>query len=74
VRLVLGGEYFIRYRLAPSAPEGVLNMSLPAEQLFFGDRALLVASGTGTTSIRFSLFHVNHSDGDTTPITVNVIP
>jgi hypothetical protein len=74
VRLTLGGEYFMRYRLAPGAAEGVLNMGLPAQELFFGDRVVLVARGTGATTIRFSLFHVNHSDGDTTPITVTVIP
>jgi hypothetical protein len=74
VPLVLGGEYFMRYRLAPGAPAGILNLNLAAEQLFFGDRVVLVGQGTGTTSVRFSLFHVNHSDGDSTPISVTVVP
>jgi hypothetical protein len=74
VPLVLGGEYFVRYRLAPGAPQGVLNLDLPAEQLFFGDRVVLVGRSAGTTSVRFSLFHVNHSDGDAAPLSVTVVP
>jgi hypothetical protein len=71
IELSRTGEYSVRYGVA-SDPGNVVDMSY--DNIFHGDHVHIYghhADGrTGTTQIVFSLWHVDHSDGETTPIAI----
>jgi hypothetical protein len=68
----LTAEYGLRYHVPTAAPQGVLNMD-EGLGLFHGDHVHLYGQSTGTTQVRFVLWHVNHADGETGSIAVHVV-
>jgi hypothetical protein len=69
--LVEGGEFFMQYWLAPDAPEGVVD--LDRDGLFHGDHVHVYGEAAGTTQIRFELWHVDHEERATGPISLTVV-
>jgi hypothetical protein len=62
----LGIEYEMRAILADGAAEGIIEIENHI------DHVDIVAIGIGETSIIFQLWHGNHADWETPPITVEV--
>jgi hypothetical protein len=66
------GEYSVRYYVPSNAPQGILNMN-QALGLFHGDHVHLYGQSPGETQVRFVLWHINHDDGETGSIPVQVV-
>ena len=64
------GEFFIQYWLAQGAPGGVIQMD--RDDLFHGDHVHVYPVEPGTTDIRFELWHFDHVEQATAPISVTV--
>jgi hypothetical protein len=76
ITLTEDGEYSVRYGIpANGDPDNVLNMDTSLG-LFHGDHVHIYGhhteGRTGEASIIFALWHDDHSDGETDPITVVV--
>jgi hypothetical protein len=67
------GEYAVRYGVA-SDPAGVVNMNFEDDLLFHGDHVHIYGHNdtrtTGAAELVFALWHLDHSDGETTPIRI----
>jgi hypothetical protein len=72
ITLSSDGEYSVRYGVSAD-PNSVVDMNVGAE-LFHGDHVHIyghhVEGRTGTADLVFALWHVDHSDGETTPIRI----
>lgn len=68
-----GGEYSMRYALASGAPQGILNLNFPNDVIFHGDHVHIYGAAIGTTQVQFVLWHIDHADDATDPITVSVV-
>lgn len=62
----------------PDSPTGPFHWARRASGtvvgLFHCDHLYLLPEAAGTVDVVFSLWHVDHSDGETDPITVRVLP
>jgi hypothetical protein len=65
------GEYWIQFWLAPGAPTGIVD--LDRDNIFHGDHVHIYGQGLGTTQIQFELWHVDHVENATTPISITVV-
>jgi hypothetical protein len=76
VALTRDGEYSVRYGVQ-SDPSGVVDMNR-TEELFHGDHVYIYGRNdtrrTGTAQIVFELWHIDHSDAETTPIGITFVP
>jgi hypothetical protein len=72
ITLSRDGEYSVHYGVAAD-PNNVVNMNVAAE-LFHGDHIHIYGyhedRRTGSADIVFALWHVDHADGQTTPIRI----
>ncbi len=64
------GEYTARYALADGAATGVLD--LDGEEIFHGDHVHIYGAAEGSTEIIFVLWHDDHVEASTTPISITV--
>jgi hypothetical protein len=72
--LTAGGEYSVRWDMAPNAPAGIVAAGDQPGARFHGDYVHVYGLTAGTTQIRFLLWHFSHADGATPPIDVTVTP
>jgi hypothetical protein len=72
ITLSRDGEYSVQYGVSAD-PNNVVNMNVAAE-LFHGDHIHIYGHHderrTGSADIVFALWHVDHADGQTTPIRI----
>lgn len=67
-----GGEYSARYALASGAQQGVIDLDRPDDNIFHGDHVHIYGLDEGTTQVQFVLWHADHADGSTDPISIEV--
>jgi hypothetical protein len=67
------GEYSVRWSLAPNAPAGIVVNDDSRGERFHGDHIHLYGQAAGTTQVQFVLWHVDHADGATGPISLSVV-
>jgi hypothetical protein len=67
------GEYSARWSLSPNAPAGIVVNDDSRGERFHGDHVHIYGQAVGTTQIQFVLWHVDHADGATAPITISVV-
>jgi len=72
-QLELAGEYSIRYALSQGATQGIVDMGHADNVLFHGDHVHIYGQAPGTTQIQFVLWHIDHADDATDPVTVRVV-
>lgn len=68
------GETSIRYTLASGAPSGIIDTGRADNILFHGDHVHIYGSTAGSTQVQFLLWHNDHADRATAPISVTVVP
>jgi hypothetical protein len=73
VTLSRTGEYSVRWALAPNAPTGIVRTDDSRGERFHGDHIHIHGQAAGTTRIQFVLWHIDHADGETTPIELRVV-
>ncbi len=73
LELCEGCEYEIRYWTVLGATEGIIDLSLDEEILFHGDHVHIYGLEEGETQIEFILWHGDHADAATTPVTFRVV-
>lgn len=66
-------EFKIRYWIAQNAQEGIIDLSLDEDVLFHGDHVHIYGLEIGETEIEFLLWHGDHADAATDPITFRVV-
>ena len=70
VPLTSGGEYSVRYALASGATAGVID--LDRDDIFHGDHIHIYGLQEGVTQLQIVLWHVDHADGNTDAISIEV--
>jgi hypothetical protein len=71
ILLLDGSEYYIQYSISDGAAAGVIDVT--RNDLFHGSYVYIYPLAIGTTQVEFALWHANHPDAYTSPITVSVI-
>jgi hypothetical protein len=71
LELCEGCENEIRYWLATGAQTGIIDLS-DEDILFHGDHVHIYGLATGETRIEFILWHDDHADAATTPVSIRV--
>lgn len=66
-----GGAFTARY-FVPDAGQDVLDMDHADDVLFHGDHVHIYGASEGTTDVVFVLWHIDHEDGATDPISIEV--
>ncbi len=66
-------DYKIRYWTAQGAPQGIIDLSYDEDLLFHGDHVHIYGLALGETQIEFLLWHGDHADAATTPVTFRVV-
>jgi hypothetical protein len=67
------GPYSVRWSLAPGAPTGIIVTNDSRGERFHGDHVYIYGNAAGSTQIQFLLWDIDHSDGATTPIGIQVV-
>ncbi len=70
ITLERDGVYSVRFALASGATEGIVD--LDRDDIFHGDHVHIYGAGEGVTQIQFVIWHVDHADGSTDPISIEV--
>ena len=67
------GENSIRYSLASGAPSGIIDTGRAEGTLFHGDHVYIFGVAPGSTQVQFLLWHDDHAERATAPISVTVV-